>query len=86
MNVSEFSRSAEARAAEFRHKTPMSVRIGHIDVYGHLNNVAVFRLLEQSRIEYTIDAGLGPSGTSWGSFSPASTAVSGRRDFTAMTL
>ena len=36
----------------------MSVRIGHIDVYGHLNNVAVFRLLEQSRIEYTIDVGL----------------------------
>jgi acyl-CoA thioester hydrolase len=36
----------------------MSVRIGHIDVFGHLNNVAVFRLLEQSRIEYSIDVGL----------------------------
>jgi acyl-CoA thioesterase FadM len=50
--------SAESRAASFRHKTPMSVRIGHIDVFGHLNNVAVFRLLEQSRIEYSIDVGL----------------------------
>jgi len=50
--------AAEARAAPFRHKTPMSVRIGHIDVFGHLNNVAVFRLLEQSRIEYSIDVGL----------------------------
>jgi acyl-CoA thioesterase FadM len=50
--------TAEARAAHFRHKTPMSVRIGHIDVFGHLNNVAVFRLLEQSRIEYSIDVGL----------------------------
>ena len=36
----------------------MSVSIGHIDVFGHLNNVAVFRLLEQSRIEYTVDVGL----------------------------
>ena len=50
--------SADGRAASFRHKTPMSVRIGHIDVFGHLNNVAVFRLLEQSRIEYAIDVGL----------------------------
>ena len=36
----------------------MSVRVGHIDVFGHLNNVAVFRLLEQSRIEYSVDVGL----------------------------
>ena len=36
----------------------MRVRIGHIDVFGHLNNVAVFRLLEQSRIEYSIEVGL----------------------------
>lgn len=50
--------TAENRAAHFRHRTPMSVRIGHIDVFGHLNNVAVFRLLEQSRIEYSIDVGL----------------------------
>lgn len=50
--------SAEARAALFRHKTPLHVRIGHIDVFGHLNNIAVFRLLEQSRIEYSIDTGL----------------------------
>ena len=50
--------SADERSASFRHKTPMSVRIGHIDVFGHLNNVAVFRLLEQSRIEYAIDVGL----------------------------
>lgn len=52
------SLSAEARATSFRHKTPMSVRVGHIDVFGHLNNVAVFRLLEQSRIEYSVDVGL----------------------------
>lgn len=50
--------TAEARAAHFRHNTPMRVQIGHIDVFGHLNNVAVFRLLEQSRIEYSIDVGL----------------------------
>lgn len=50
--------SADPRAAAFRHKTLMGVSIGHIDVFGHLNNVAVFRLLEQSRIEYTIDVGL----------------------------
>jgi acyl-CoA thioesterase FadM len=52
------SASASKGVDAFRHKTPMSVRIGHIDVFGHLNNVAVFRLLEQSRIEYAIDVGL----------------------------
>ena len=57
-SASSARRSAEARGASFRHKTPMSVRVGHIDVFGHLNNVAVFRLLEQSRIEYSVDVGL----------------------------
>lgn len=47
-----------AQLASFRHTMPFTVRVNSIDVFGHLNNVAIFRLLETSRCEYAVDVGL----------------------------
>jgi acyl-CoA thioester hydrolase len=43
----------------FRHRVEASVRFGDLDAMGHLNNLALMRMLETGRIDYMVDLGLG---------------------------
>lgn len=39
----------------FRHRTPVQVRFGDIDMFQHLNNARYLTFLEQARVKYAID-------------------------------
>lgn len=43
----------------YRHLTQSRVVFGDLDAMGHLNNVALLKLLETSRVDYVVDLGLG---------------------------
>ncbi len=38
--------------AEFKHRIELPVLWGHLDAFGHVNNVVFFRYLEQARVAY----------------------------------
>ena len=45
-------------AEHFGHRVSAKVRFGDLDAMGHLNNVALLRILETSRVDYMVDLGL----------------------------
>lgn len=42
----------------FRHRISSRVTFGDIDAMGHMNNLALLRLLETGRVDYMVDLGL----------------------------
>ena len=46
--------SADRRDA-YRHQFTETVRFGDLDAMGHLNNLALLRLLETGRVDYMVD-------------------------------
>ena len=42
----------------FRHRFSSRVTFGDLDAMGHMNNLALLRLLETGRVDYMVDTGL----------------------------
>ena len=45
----------------YRHSIPMEIRFADIDSLGHVNNAAYLTYMEQARLRYVRDVGVGSS-------------------------
>ena len=50
---------------DFHHVTPVEVRFGDLDVFGHVNNAVIFTYIETGRIRYLVEVGIRSPQAGW---------------------